>query len=96
LRVRARVHGGRQQDAIAADDSGRRVHDHALANARSLRIERLLYDERSPMLALCQDAARADALEAKREARIPARRLRLPCWRVRTLDAGSREGHQIG
>jgi hypothetical protein len=49
------------------------------------------------MLALCQDAARADALEAKREARIPARRLRLPWWRVRTLDAGiCREGHQIG
>ena len=49
------------------------------------------------MLALCQDAARADALEAKREARIPARRIGLPCWRVRSLDAGiCREGPQIG
>jgi hypothetical protein len=73
------------------------MHDDALANAGAFRIERLLHDERPAMLALREDAARPDALEAKRETRIPVRRVRMRRMRMPMPDASiCRDARQIG
>ena len=75
--LRARVFAERdlQREPIAADETGRRVDDDALANGVSLGVERLLNDERSAMRALPEHGPAAPTRIRQRQLRVPSGRV---------------------
>ncbi len=74
LRVRTRTDVDVEFEPVAADDAARRMHDDALADVRTFRVQRLLHDERSRVRRAGRARVRRRiAFEAERQARVPAR-----------------------
>jgi hypothetical protein len=69
LRACVAADRNREHDAIAADDSRRRMQDHALAHVRTFGIQRLLHDS-GPRCSRRAETLRPPTLEPERQCRL--------------------------